>query len=149
MGLASRNKGKRGERLLVKELQAMGFADSKRGQQVSGLESADIVGVVPGLRFESKHGVAVAPKLIYTNLEKLIRECAPDELPFLCLHRTDSGPNGSNGGKTTPWLAVVPLRFFTAIARRWLRSLGYQVILIKESNKESNKESIKSEEREV
>jgi hypothetical protein len=131
MGLASREKGKRGERLLVEQLTNMGFANAKRGQQVSGLETADVVlssvlGGDTGLRFESKHGTssATVPKVLYTQLSKLMSECAPDELPVLCLHRTEA----NNGGRSTPWLAVVPLPFFTAIARRWLRSLGYTVL---------------------
>jgi hypothetical protein len=123
MGLASREKGKRGERLLAEELRQQGFNGAKRGQQVSGLETADVVGVVPGLRFESKHGSAVAPKLIYANLTKLANECTAGELPVLCLHRTEQ----YNGGKSAPWLAVVPLRFFTRTAICWLQGLGYTV----------------------
>ena len=49
----SREKGKRGERQLAKELQSYGY-DTKRGQQYCGAEgNADVVGL-PGIWIECK-----------------------------------------------------------------------------------------------
>jgi hypothetical protein len=39
------------------------------------------------------------------------------------MHRTEK----NNGGRSAPWLVMVPLRAFTPIAKRWLRALGYTV----------------------
>lgn len=129
MGLASRDKGKRGERLLVEELKRAGFTHARRGQQVSGRDMPDVVvegiGGPVGLRFECKHGAssATVPKSLYTQIRKLSAECTPVEFPFLCLHRTEANA----GGQSIPWLGVVLLDHFTAVAIRWLRALGYRV----------------------
>jgi hypothetical protein len=54
MGLKSRQKGKRGEREASKAINALLGCNSKRGQQRSGVEVADIVDGIPDTHLECK-----------------------------------------------------------------------------------------------
>ena len=53
MGRPQRDKGKRGERELAAELEAVLGLACRRGQQYSGIAAADVVGV-PGVHIECK-----------------------------------------------------------------------------------------------
>ena len=54
-GKMSKNKGKRGELMLTKELNRLFDVQTRRGQQFSGEQgAADVVGI-PGLHIESKN----------------------------------------------------------------------------------------------
>lgn len=56
-GLKSRNKGKRGERELVKYLKSLGFSDARRTQQYCGDGASDVIcPSLPGAYIECKYG---------------------------------------------------------------------------------------------
>lgn len=80
----SRNKGKRGELELAKELQKYGF-EARRGQQYCGANGdADVVGI-PGLHIECK-------RVERLNVENALRQAEADakagEIPVV-MHRAN------------------------------------------------------------
>ena len=89
----SRQKGAAAERELAGIFREY-FPGVVRGQQRSGLEQADVVGV-PGWRVEGKRRQAFS---VYATLEKLLAELERGERPLVCARR-DRGD----------WLAVVRL----------------------------------------
>ena len=93
-GLRSRNKGKSGERELAKLLSALLGVNCRRGQQFSGIEGRDIVGV-NGLHIECKR----TEKLnLYAAYEQAARDAASGDVPTVFHRRARS-----------PWLCVVAL----------------------------------------
>lgn len=93
MGKSQREKGKRGERELSKALtEHLGF-ECRRGQQYSGIEGSDVVGI-PGVHIESKRTEKLR---LYEAIDQA-RTDAGDSVPAV-FHRRNS----------QEWLAVIPL----------------------------------------
>lgn len=101
MGRASREKGKRGEREAAKALNELLGTECRRGQQFSGVEGRDVVGL-PGVHIECKRTEKLS---LYKAVEQAKRD-AGDEVPLLLHRRNDS-----------EWLAVVPLTSLLRLAR--------------------------------
>lgn len=70
MTINSRNKGKRGELEFAKLCQKQGYTDSRRGQQYSGIEGEDVVGL-PGIHVEVKRVESL-------NIEKALQQAIRD-----------------------------------------------------------------------
>jgi len=87
-------KGKRGERELAKMLQALFGAACRRGQQYSGIEGEDVVGL-EGIHIECKR---VEKLNVLNAVEQAVRDAAGDVIPIVC-HRKDK----------KPWLMTVEL----------------------------------------
>ena len=82
----SRNKGKRGELLLVRVLREFGF-DCRRGQQFCGANGdADVVGL-PGIHIECKW---VERLNLYDAIAQAVHDALEDELPAV-FHRKNHG----------------------------------------------------------
>jgi len=81
-GKKSKEKGKRGERELAKELSELLGVDARRGQQFAGSpESPDVVGI-PGIHVECKRTEKFS---LYDSLEQAIDD-AGDDIPVV-MHR--------------------------------------------------------------
>ena len=78
-GHRSRNKGKRGERELVKYLQALGFTDARRRQQSRGEDMPEVEcpQSLPNLHLECKFGYE--PAKIYVGTAGLSHACQQAE----------------------------------------------------------------------
>lgn len=109
MPVNGRNKGKVGERELAKELSSIFGVECRRGQQFSGIDGRDVVGL-EGIHIECKR---VEKLNIYEATEQARRD-AKDSIPAV-FHRRN--------GK--PWLVTVELSDL-------LRFAG-QVLKIKEN----------------
>lgn len=72
----SREKGARFERQLAKMLTASGFA-CRRGQQYSGVEGEDVVGL-KGIHIEAKNVEALN---VWKAMEQAVRDCKDGEYP--------------------------------------------------------------------
>lgn len=107
MGRKSREKGKRGERELVHELQRFGFTETRRSQQYCGsAESADLVGL-PGVHIECKRMESFSP---YKALEQAAGDSAgTSNLPAV-MHRR----NGQ------PWIVVMTLNDWAKLYQAYL-----------------------------
>lgn len=90
----SRNKGKVGERELAKILSEMFGVECRRGQQYSGVEGRDVIGL-PGVHIECKR---VERLNIMNAIEQAKRDAAFDHVPAV-FHRSDR----------KPWLVTVAL----------------------------------------
>ena len=100
----SRQKGKRGERELAQELRSKGFSGARRGQQFSGIEGDDVVGI-PGVHIECKRTETLS---IYKALEQADEDAQDGEVPVV-FHR--------RSGKA--WIAFVYLDDIDAFIERW------------------------------
>ena len=87
-------KGKRGERELAKELNAIFGTDCRRGQQYHGLEGEDVVGL-PGVHVECKRTERLS---VYEAMEQAVDDAQGDDVPLVC-HRRNK----------RQWLAIVQL----------------------------------------
>ena len=99
MSKASRDKGKRGERLLRDVWRNHGYEDAHRSGQFSakGESSADIEGIDPKLHIECKVGYTY--KTIYDFMDQAIRDAKENQIPvvnckmdrkeWLCVMRLD------------------------------------------------------------
>lgn len=105
-GRASKRKGKVGEREVAELARACGFATARRGQQRSGLDCADVVGV-PGVHLEIKRTERLNLRAAVAQAR---RDAAPGEVPAV-LTRWSGGE----------WLAAVPaewlLRLLAVVAK--------------------------------
>lgn len=99
----SRAKGAVGERELSAFLRERGFALAVRGQQRSGLEQADVVGV-PGVHIECKRVEALNVWKAYAQAK---RDARGADLPMVAMRR-----NRDKG-----WLAVLDLDAFLKLWR--------------------------------
>lgn len=104
MGMASREKGKRGERELAALLRDYGY-DCRRGQQFCGRNGdADVVGL-PGIHIECK-------RVERLDLSAAMRQAKGDaragEMPAV-MHR-------KNGGD---WLVTMSLEDWITVYREW------------------------------
>lgn len=97
----SRDKGKRGEREAAKMLSDALGIPCRRGQQFSGVEGRDVVGI-PGVHIEVKRTESLR---LYDALEQAKRDAADDDVPVV-LHRKN--------GK--PWVAIVEFDELTKLA---------------------------------
>lgn len=96
----SRQKGKRGELELSAFLRTLGFSESRRGQQYSGIGGADVVGI-DGVHIECKR---VNRLNIHEAMEQAIRD-ANGKVPSVA-HRRDR----------TDWLLTIRLDDLRAFA---------------------------------
>lgn len=86
MGRASRDKGKRGERLVRDAWKRLGFADARRGQQHSGSPDSPDVIVADGIHCEAKF---VERLNIWAALEQAIGDCG-ENIPVVAFKRSRS-----------------------------------------------------------
>lgn len=94
MGKSQRDKGKRGERELAKELNKLFDVECRRGQQFCGIEGDDVVGL-PGCHVEVKR---VEKFQLYPSLEQSVEDSSPEDVPIVCTRR-----NGK------PWVVCLEL----------------------------------------
>lgn len=88
MGKTSREKGKRGERELAKELQKLGI-DARRGMQFSGSpDSPDVVTSIKGIHIECKR---VEKLQLYPSLAQAASDAGDDKIPIVA-HRRNRHP---------------------------------------------------------
>lgn len=83
----ARNKGKRGELELAKLLTKLFGVQCRRGQQYSGLEGRDVVGL-PGVHIESKR---VERLNLIAAYDQACRDAGEDDVPVVC-HRHNLQP---------------------------------------------------------
>lgn len=82
MSINSRQKGAAGEREWAKLCREQGFEDARRGQQFSGIEGKDVVGL-PDIHVEVKR---VERLNISKAMQQAIEDKAEDEIPIVA-HR--------------------------------------------------------------
>ena len=99
----SRAKGARGERELAKKLREYGY-DCRRGQQYSGIEGKDVVGL-PGIHIECKR---VERLNIYDAIAQAMRDAKSDEKPAV-FHRKNN----------CEWLVTMRLEDWIELYREW------------------------------
>lgn len=83
MPINSKEKGKKGEREFAKLCRDHGFANARRGQQFSGIEGKDVVGL-EGIHIEVKR---VERLNIEEALQQSIRDSKEDEIPIVAHRR--------------------------------------------------------------
>ncbi|MDF2563734.1 MAG: hypothetical protein K0Q53_129 [Massilibacillus sp.] len=105
----SKNKGKRGELLLVKALKEHGF-DCRRTQQFCGKggESADVIGL-PKIHIECKF---VEKLNIYDAVNQAKSDCSTGNLPAVFHKRSNC-----------EWLVTMPLEFWIELYREYYSGL--------------------------
>lgn len=100
----SRNKGAAGEREFAKICREHGYDESRRGQQFSGIEGEDVVGL-PGIHIEVKRVEAL-------NIEKAMaqsrRDAKEGEIPIVA-HRKNR----------CEWLITMPMEQWFKFYREW------------------------------
>lgn len=95
MGRMERNKGKRGERELAKELARLFGVEARRGRQYQGSpESPDVVADIPGTHWECKRAEKLS---VYAAVEQAAAD-AGDAVPVVAHRRSNK-----------PWLAIMRL----------------------------------------
>lgn len=95
-GLRSRNRGKRGERMLAAALTAAGFPAHRGAQHRGGPDSPDVLcRALPDLHFESKFAERFH---LYDALEQAQRESRPGQIAVVAHRKTH-----------TPWVAILAL----------------------------------------
>lgn len=104
MGKASREKGKRGERLFAKLLREYGY-DAKRGVQYQGSpDSPDVVGL-PGVHTEVKF---VEKLNLHSAMEQSKRDAGEDEMPIVAHKRSRE-----------EWLITMPFDDWISLYKAW------------------------------
>ena len=101
MKINSCEKGKRGEREFSAYLRAHGFSEARRGQQYSGIEGEDVVGI-PNIHIECKR---VERLNIHDAMNQSIRD-ADNQIPIVA-HRKNR----------TPWLVTMRAEDFLELVR--------------------------------
>ena len=99
----SNQKGKRGERELASKLRDYGY-DTRRGQQYSGIEGQDVVGL-PGIHVEVKR---VERLQLYDSILQARRDATEGKIPAV-FHRKNN----------CPWLVVLSLDDFMQLYSEW------------------------------
>ena len=103
----SRQKGARAEREIAKILrEKYGFADARRGQQFSGIEGEDVVGI-PFIHLEIKNVQKLNLRLA---MEQSERDAKEDQIPVV-MHKKDR----------KPWLVTLNLDDFMRMYKTWLK----------------------------
>ena len=97
----SKNKGRVGEREFAKFLRTRGFSEARRGQQYSGIEGEDVVGL-PGYHVEVKR---VERLNIHDAMNQSIRD-ADNQIPIVA-HRKNR----------TEWLVTMRAEDFLELVR--------------------------------
>ena len=97
----SKNKGRVGEREFAKFLRAHGFSEARRGQQYSGIEGEDVVGI-PNIHIECKR---VERLNIHDAMNQSIRD-ADNQIPIVA-HRKNR----------TEWLVTMRAEDFLELVR--------------------------------
>jgi Holliday junction resolvase len=104
MVINSRNKGAEGEREFAKICREHGYDGARRGQQFSGIEGEDVVGL-PGIHIEVKRVEAL-------NIEKAMaqsrRDAKDGEIPIVA-HRKNR----------CEWLITMPAEQWFKVYREW------------------------------
>ena len=103
-GKASRERGKRGERMLSKQFVAAGYTEARRSVQYNGRArgaEADVVGV-PGLSIESKFVERL--NIVGAYRQSCENAKGTDDIPIVC-HKRDR----------EPWLVTLSLDDFIRI----------------------------------
>ena len=104
MPINSREKGKKGERELAKELRAYGY-DCRRGEQYSGANGdADVVGL-PGIHSECKR---VEKLNLYDAMAQAKHDCPSQAYPAV-FHRKNN----------CEWLVTMSLENWMQIFKEW------------------------------
>jgi Holliday junction resolvase len=104
MPINSREKGKKGERELAKELRAYGY-ECRRGEQYSGANGdADVVGL-PGIHIECKR---VEKLNLYDAMAQAKYDARANEFPAV-IHRKNN----------CDWLVTMSLASFMKIYQEW------------------------------
>lgn len=104
MPINSREKGKKGERELAKELRAYGY-DCRRGEQYSGANGdADVVGL-PGIHIECKR---VEKLNLYDAMAQAKHDCPSQTYPAV-FHRKNN----------CEWLVTMSLENWMQIFKEW------------------------------
>jgi Holliday junction resolvase len=103
MGAHSRNKGARAEREIARILLEYGYLGAMRGQQRSGLEQADVIGL-PGWHIESKRTERVA---LWAAWAQANRDCPRGSKPLVVTRKNKE-----------PWLAVLTFEAFLDLLAR-------------------------------
>ena len=98
----SRNKGAAGEREFAALLREMGWEGAQRGQQRSGLEQADVVGL-PGVHPEIKR---VENLRLWAALDQAARDAPESQLPVVFTRRS-----------RRPWVAILDAKAFLELWR--------------------------------
>ena len=101
----SRQKGARAERELAKILREHGF-DARRGQQFSGIEGEDVVGL-PLIHIECKN---VQKLNLRDAMAQSERDAKDDQIPVV-MHKKDR----------KPWLVTLNLDDFIPMYKYWLK----------------------------
>jgi Holliday junction resolvase len=101
MTINSKRKGAAGERELSKFLRDHGFSGARRGQQYSGIEGEDVIGL-PNIHIECKR---VERLNIHDAMNQSIRD-ANDQIPIVA-HRKNR----------TPWLVTMRAEDFLELVR--------------------------------
>ena len=101
MMINSKNKGRVGEREFAKFLRTHGFSEARRGQQYSGIEGEDVIGL-PGYHVEVKR---VERLNILDAMNQSIRD-ADNQIPIVA-HRKNR----------TPWLVTMRAEDFLELVR--------------------------------
>jgi Holliday junction resolvase len=99
----SRDKGKRGEREFAAFCREHGY-DCRRGQQYSGIEGEDVVGL-PGVHIEVKR---VEKLNLYDAMDQARRDAADGTLPIVAHRRNRSD-----------WLVVMRAEDWFGLFREW------------------------------
>jgi len=105
----SRNKGKRGELEFAALCRQHGYGDARRGQQYSGIEGEDIVGL-PGIHVEVKRVEALS---IDKAMAQSIRDAGEGKIPIVA-HR-------KNRHK---WLITMPADKWFKLYKAWERGFN-------------------------
>jgi len=106
MAINSRAKGAKGERELANKLKEYGY-DCRRGQQYSGIEGEDVVGL-DGIHIECKR---VERLNIYDAITQAKRDTSKDKKPAV-FHRKNNHE----------WLVTMPLEYWIELYREWANS---------------------------
>ena len=102
----SRQKGARAERELAKILREHGYEDARRGQQFSGIEGEDVVGL-PMVHIEAKH---VERLNLRDAMAQSERDAKEDQIPVV-MHKKNR----------KPWLVTLNLEDFMRMYKYWLK----------------------------
>jgi len=100
----SRAKGARGEREFSRLCRDQGYSEVRRGQQFSGLEGEDVVGL-PGIHVEVKRVQALN---IANAMDQSQRDSREDQLSIVA-HRKNN----------CPWMITMPADEWFEIYREW------------------------------
>lgn len=100
----SRNKGAVGEREFARLCREEGYSGARRGQQFSGLEGEDVVGL-PGIHIEVKRVEAL-------NIDKAMHQSMRDRL-------TSQMPIVAHRKNSCEWLITMKANDWFEIYREW------------------------------